>query len=141
MSAWRKMALELLPEYRQLIEKTENPMVLWIDLHFRFEDAFLKSDEDLVQRFFTYAKWCFETPKQGKYLSDVGTAVAVAFYEHLVTDAAVCNDLHRWFSPTEFLALEGVFKYHLSQTEFDGLKTVFLKRSAEHSKCSLKRKT
>lgn len=134
MSAWRKKALELLPEYRQLIEKSDNPMALWIDLHIIFENVFQKSNEELTKRFFDFAKWCLETPKQGEYLSDVGTAVAVAFYEHIIMDTDVRDDLHRWLSQSEFLYMESVFTYHLSEAEFETFKAVFLKRRAKYLK-------
>lgn len=101
-------------------------MALWIDLHLCFEDAFAESKKDLVRRFFVYAKWCLDTPKQGGYLSDVGTAVALAFYEHIVMEPRIRNDLHLWLSPAEFSALEEIFKYHLTEGEYDELRTSFV---------------
>jgi hypothetical protein len=32
MSAWRREALQRLPECRQVIEPADNPMALWIEL-------------------------------------------------------------------------------------------------------------
>ena len=36
MSAWRRKAIELLPELRLVIEKADSPTALWIDLTFHF---------------------------------------------------------------------------------------------------------
>ena len=124
----------LLPEYRQLIEKSENPMALWLELHFRFEDAFAKSNEDLIGRFFAYAKWSLETPKQGEYLSDTGTAVAAAFYEHIIKNSRIRDDLHKWVSQSEFSALEGIFQYHLPPVEFQEFKRLFSERRGKFLK-------
>jgi len=120
--------LELLPEYQQLIEKSENPMALWIELHSRFEEAFSRSDNDLIRRFFAFAKWSLETPKQGEYLSDTATAVAVAFYEHIVTNSGVRDNLHEYLSQSEFSALEGIFQRHFPPVEFLDFKRLFSER-------------
>jgi hypothetical protein len=81
MSGWRRVALEKLPEYRQLIEAAENPMRLWIDLHLEFKDVYRAEilDDGSVRRFYDYARWCLESPGEGRYLSDAGTAAACAF--------------------------------------------------------------
>jgi hypothetical protein len=52
MSAWRREALQRLPECRQLIETADNPMALWIELHGACQDAYKKQDEDLIRRFY-----------------------------------------------------------------------------------------
>lgn len=37
MSAWRREALILLPEYREMIEGASSPMALWVDLRPEFD--------------------------------------------------------------------------------------------------------
>jgi hypothetical protein len=58
MSAWRKQALEILPENRQLIEKVETPMELWVELQWQFSADYKNLGDDLIGRFYKYAKWC-----------------------------------------------------------------------------------
>jgi hypothetical protein len=141
VSAWRKQALDLLPEHRQLIEKSENPMALWIELHSRFEEAFTRPGNDLIHRFFAYAKWSLETPGQGEYLSDAATAVAVAFYEHIITNCGVRDNLHKYLSQSEFSALERIFQRHFSPGEFQDFKRLFSERRGKFLKAIPKTKS
>ena len=128
MSAWKRVALEKLPEYRRHIDTADSPMALWIELRLKFEDVYRVKplDEDLIRRFFQYARWCWQSPGKDGYLSDAGTAVACAFYEHLPQSDAICRDLPRWLTRTEFGELRDVFRYHLSEPEFADFETDFL---------------
>jgi hypothetical protein len=128
MSAWRKTALEMLPEYRQQIEKSETPMALWVELQFQFSFNYKNHSDDLIGRFYKYAKWCLESPHQGEYLSDAGTAAWVSFYEDLTLENIVQDDVYRWLSKEEFLKLEGAFRYHLEPKEFGEFKESFLEK-------------
>ena len=74
MSAWRREALQRLPECRQVVESADNPMALWIELLGGCEDAYQKQDQDLIRRFYDFARWCWQSPS-----ADVRTAVACAF--------------------------------------------------------------
>lgn len=128
MSAWRKQALEMLPEYRQQIEESETPMTLWVELWCRFSFDYKKHGNDLIGRFYKYAKWCLDSPNEGKYRSDAGTAAWCAFYEHLTDGKEIQADVHKWLSKEDFLKLEGAFRYHLEQKEYDEFKADFLER-------------
>src|SRR4051794_29423646 len=81
MSAWRRGAVEQLPEFREIIEQADRPMALWIEPHLRFEDAFRSGNDDLLRRFFSYADWCIDTAKPRP--TDASTAAWCAFYEDL----------------------------------------------------------
>jgi hypothetical protein len=134
MSAWRETALELLPEYQQLIEKSETPMALWVELQCRFSLDYKDLGDDLIKRFYQYAKWCVESPGQDGYLSDVGTAASVAFYEHLAEQKAIRDDVYRWLSKEQFLKLESVFGYHQEPEEYEKFKETFLEKKAKFLK-------
>jgi len=131
MSAWRKQALETLPEYRQLIDKSENPMALWVELQFQFSSGYKKHGDNLIHRFHQYAEWCYESPGQGGYLSDAGTAAQVAFYERLANEKVVQEDVYRWLTKEEFLKLEGSFHHSLLPQQYDGVKADFLEKQAK----------
>jgi hypothetical protein len=128
MSAWRRTALETLPEYRQIIEVAEGPMALWIELHLKFEEVYRSEipDDGLIRRFYDYARWCMRSSGEGKYLSDVGTAAALAFYEHLPQTRVIRRDMHRWLTRDEFSDLREVFRCHLSGEEFARFESEFL---------------
>jgi hypothetical protein len=103
--------VEKLPEYRQLIEAAHSPMAMWIDLECKFEDIYRAPtlDDDLVRRFYDYARWCMACPGTGECLSDAGTAVAYAFLEHLPQCPAIRDDIHRWLTRDEFLGWRQAF--------------------------------
>lgn len=132
MSAWKRVALEKLPEYRKLVDAADSPMALWIELHLKFEDAHRLPvpDADLVRRFYEYARWCWQSPGSGDLRSDAGTAVACAFYEHLPQNKAICRDLPRWLTNAEFAELREVFRYHLSEPEFSNFESEFISAHA-----------
>lgn len=131
MSAWKRVALEKLPEYRHLIETADTPGQLWV----RLSDAFLAAyepevlDDGLIRRFFEYARWCCASPGTENYLSEAGTAAVYGFYEHLPIHEKIRRDLSRRISQTEFNALEGVFRYLPSEKEFAAFKIEFFRES------------
>ena len=106
-------------------------MALWIELQFHFSDDYKNHGDDLIARFYKYAKWCLSSPGQDGYLSDAGTAAAVAFYEHLTEDKAIRDDIHRWLSKEEFLKLESAFRYHQEPEEYEKFKESFLEKKTQ----------
>jgi len=121
MSAWRREALQRLPECRRVIEAADNPMALWIDLLGECQDAYKKQDEDLIPRFYDYARWCWQSR-----IDDVVSAVACAFYEHLPTTPVLRRDMPRRFGRAAFKELRDVFCYHLSPDEAAAFEQEFL---------------
>ena len=121
MSAWRREALQRLPECRKLVETADNPMALWIELLAGCEDAYEKQNEGLIRRFYDFARWCWQSPSD-----DVRTAVACAFYEHLPTTPVLRRDMPRRFGRAVFLELREVFCYHLSPSEAAAFEQEFL---------------
>jgi hypothetical protein len=121
MSAWRREALQRLPECRQMIEGAENPMALWIELHGLCQDACKKQDEDLIRCFYDYARWCWQSR-----IDDVVNAVVCAFYEHLPTTPVLRRDMPRRFGRAAFNELRDVFCYHLSPDEASAFEREFL---------------
>ena len=112
MSAWRREAIQRLPECRRIAEEAENPMALWIELLSACEEAYAKGGEDLIRRFYEFARWCWKSPSD-----EVRTAVACAFYEHLPRNPAMRRDIPRRIGRTAFAELREVFGYHLSPEE------------------------
>jgi hypothetical protein len=128
VSAWRRKAIELLPEKRVVVEHADSPMALWIELTMAAVRAFEARPigEKTLRSIFSYARYCWESPD-----GDVSTAVVIAFFEDIVTSRAARADLHRWISQEEFDGLHEPFRYHLSQEEFDEFAEVFRKQSAK----------
>jgi hypothetical protein len=104
--------LEQLPECRRVVEAADNPMALWIELLGECQNACRQQHEDLIRRFYDFARWCWQSRS-----ADVRTAVACAFYEHLPTTPELRSDMPRRFGRAFFGELREVFRHHLSPDE------------------------
>jgi hypothetical protein len=135
MSAWRRKALELLPEHRVIIEAADNPMALWIELLWPCENAHHEQNEEAIRRFYQFAQLCWQSPD-----ADVRTAVACAFYEHLPTRSVMRRDMPWLFSQSAFTELREVFRYHLSPEEAVEFEKEFLEAKQQISNTALHRK-
>ncbi len=112
MSAWRRQALQNLPEFRRVIEAADTPMALWVELLDECQDGYRRQDEELIPRFYEFARWCWQSSS-----AEVRTAVACAFYEHLPTTPESRRDMPGRFGRAAFGELREVFLYHLSPDE------------------------
>jgi hypothetical protein len=85
---WLEKAAEYLPDLEDLItgEQTlPGPMALWIDLHYELVKAYdaPSPNENLIRGIYDFAAWCLAQPRTSDVSTDLSTAVAVAFIEHL----------------------------------------------------------
>jgi hypothetical protein len=132
MSAWRRVALDHLSEYKRLIAEARNPMSLWIDLEFEFESIYSKTkqgsslDDDLVGRFYKYANWRLGTAETAQRPTEISSAVTCAFFEHIILIEKIREDMHRWLSPRHLEILSGSFTYHYPAADFLTFKERFL---------------
>jgi hypothetical protein len=124
MSAWRRQAIEMLPEFEARIASSDSPMSLWIDLAMEFDRAFREHDNALLRRVLRFAGWCV-SEHSGSLPNDTSTAAACAFYEHLPANRAYWPHFRQWFFPHEFSRLLPIFKYHLSAEDVAQLEKVY----------------
>jgi len=120
---WLEKAAECLPGLEDLLTAEQaipGPMALWIELHLELVKAYEASPpyQDLIRGIYDYAAWCLAQPHTDDANTDLPTAVAVAFIEHLPLDRSVAQDLHRWMSLESFKGFENLFRYHLSDEEY-----------------------
>jgi hypothetical protein len=126
MSAWRREALQRFPEFRNQIERAETPYLLWFDLTAAFHLAYdAPRNDDLIRRVYEYAKWCAEQPRSRTAENDLATCVTVTFFEHIPTKPAAAADLPKWFSKTEFVAMQKTFSYLIGETGYRELLPLF----------------
>lgn len=136
MSAWRRKAIELLPEYKALIEGCETPMFLWTELHLAFHRVAEEENRPLMQRLFDYARWCWlESPSQ-----DTQTAALLGFYENIPSDRRHWWTLATSVARPDFKALEQVFRYFLSEEQFAEFTADYLRNRDLIEKQILKNK-
>ena len=126
MPPWREKAEQMFPELAAAVREAETPYTLWSELCDAFDSAYgPPRDESLVERIYRYADWCIDQPQGETADDDLTTCVAVSFYEHIPEHPEARADMPRWFSLEDFLGMEKLFRYHLSDAEFDALMKYF----------------
>ena len=125
MSKWRREASEWLPELQPLIASklVDSPMMLWIELNQEFECRceIEPPPFDLLIRIWGYCKWCLA---QGT--SDIQTAAALGFCEHLIDTPKRTAILPKIMSRSDFLDLRNLLEYNKTSAEVDEcLKTTW----------------
>jgi hypothetical protein len=126
MNEWQEMALQMLPELQSEIETAENPMSLWFEIVYAFDEAYVDpKNDDFIERVYGYADWCLFQPQGETAEEHFPTCVAICFWEHIPTNNAARDDMPRWISYEDLILNEHFFKYSLSDQEFDDLKRVY----------------
>jgi hypothetical protein len=124
MSTWRQKAVELFPEMVDQFEEVDTPYLLWSELLSAFFRAYeqVPRDESLIRRIYNYSDWCCDQPG-GETASDhLPTCVSVSFYEHIPTHTAAREDMPRWWMVEDISAEPSMFRYFLSEQQFEMLK-------------------
>ena len=120
MTAWRRVAIEQVPELRKVVDEAWSPMAPWIELRLRFEAAFDQGDATLMERIMKYARWSWESPNP-----DAVTAVACAFFEHMPQHVGIRKQIPALFSRDEFERLKEVFSHHCGLAEIGEIEAAF----------------
>jgi len=120
MSAkWKEQALRVLPELAAEIEEADSPYQMWFSIHRAFEGAYAGSrNESLIGRIYDYANWCCQQSPGKTAADDLGTCVAVCFYEHIPELPAALNDMPRWFTKTDVISMKEILSYHVGEKGF-----------------------
>ncbi len=127
MASWREKAEQIFPELADSVREAETPYLLWSDLYDAFEIAYgPPRDESLIKRVYGYADWCIDQRQGETAEDDLVTCVAVSFYEHIPQHAEARADMPRWFTLQDFLGMGKLFRYNLSDAEFEALKQHFI---------------
>jgi hypothetical protein len=110
-------------------------MYLWIELR-SVCGRLLQTepiDRAAVSSIFNYARRCLSWPNQ-----DIQTAVALGFYEHVLTDDTIRRHLHEWMTQDEFDGLKEIFAYHVSAADLTRFSAEFYERRAGYSQSKRK---
>jgi hypothetical protein len=119
MSSWRRMALELLPEQKfQNSRDYFSVYMIFFDLLPLAVSAHQSLNEDLLQRIYKYAEWCWTQKDKS---SDTYNAVCVAFYEHLVDEEITSEAIPKWIKPVIFEDIRDVFEPRMTTDEYQAL--------------------
>lgn len=119
MQEWQVKALEILPEIKEDILESENPMYLWIMIVLAFDDAYEEPrNESFIKRVYDYEEWCLRQDEGETADEHLPTCVVTAFWEHIPTNQAAREDMPRWFSLEEILTNQHFFGYFLTDENF-----------------------
>lgn len=126
MELWRSKALELLPEIRKEILECDNPMGLWIEVHFAFDEAYEEPKNDnFIRRVYAFEKWSLDQHDGTTAADHLPSCVTVAFWERIPTNPKARADMPRWFSVDAVIANGHFFKYFLSDEDFEELIAMY----------------
>ncbi len=122
----------MFPERRALIEELleeDRVGALWFGLLMEFEAAYEKSpfDEDFIRRVYEYAWWCLDDV----HGEDVVSAVVIYFFEQLPTNELVKKDLPNLITRDEFLGVKDLFRYCLTEEEYEEFVKEFLEKAKD----------
>src|ERR1700737_324860 len=113
MSAWRKKAIECLPELRKDFEDPEESIYLVLSAMLSAAiDFHMENNIDRLQKFYDFAEWCFRQKSK-----DLWNAAGVAFYEHLGDHIETRQDIRRWVKPDIYAEIRGLLELRLTDKE------------------------
>jgi hypothetical protein len=114
MAAWRRRALELLPQLRRELNDGEYTVYsLFFDLLPMLREAHDAGDTELLGRTYGFAEWCSQQPAK-----DLWNAAGVAFYEHLFDYPAYSERVIPWLSPHVVYTHWGLWEAMVSPSEW-----------------------
>ena len=126
MNEWQTLALEMLPEMQSEIVSAKDPMALWVEIIYAFDQAYEEpKNDDFIKRVYNYADWCLLQPAGETAAEHLPTCVVICFWEHIPTNKAARDEMPQWVSFEDFVLNQHIFKYSLSEREFEDLERVY----------------
>jgi hypothetical protein len=111
MSTWKKIVVQLFPEYTSGSDAFQKPHMTIYQVFFKFErdvDKFIESkDQQSLAKIFKFTEWCFSRRNRNR---DIWNAAATAFLEHLADEDERAEIIPFWVKPEIFLAMKSEFK-------------------------------
>lgn len=109
MSAWRKKAMECLPELKKEFENPETSIYdVFIALLPATITAHRHSDVAQLKRSYDFAEWCFTQKTK-----DLWNAAGVGFYEHLGDREETIESMHKWVKPDIYNKIRPLLAFRL----------------------------
>lgn len=123
MIDWKQHTQKQIPEIVNVDFNTIHiPMDLWIELNFLFDKAINQEHEDLIKRIFTEAYFYLEYSNKP---NDLGTAVALAFIEHLLDDEKKIPYVLKYFSKQDFINYKAILMYHNDEKKYSRILALY----------------
>ena len=111
MSQWRRLAIELFPEYNKGTVTFQRGDVsiyqIFFELIYNLDKKIETGDHEWIKNVFVYCEWCF---KQKSRNPDIWNAAATAFLEHLADKDERAELIPEWVKPEIFKVMWSEFK-------------------------------
>jgi hypothetical protein len=121
MSAWRKKAIECLPELRKDFEDPEESIYLVFSAMLSAAIDFHKENNiDRLQKIYDFAEWCLRQKSK-----DLWNAAGVSFYEHLGDQTETRQDIRRWVKPEIYAEIRELLEVRLSDKEMQQIDSSY----------------
>jgi hypothetical protein len=120
VSAWRRKALEFLPELRREVNRKPYTVYwLFFMLLPKARRAHAEQDLNTLHRIYGFAEWCMR-----QRTIEPGNAAAVCFYEHLFdgTGQEYWNEIAQLLSPEVVEVAWPLWEFRLSPARFRELR-------------------
>ncbi len=120
MSAWRRKALEQLPQFKGVVEHCQTIFEFWREVWPEFCNAYGEEPRNtpVIAGVYEFAFWCWHgSDLKGNNISLI-TAVFFEFFERIPSDPVRRRDIPNWLCPDEIeVLLAGPFSYGLNPDE------------------------
>lgn len=138
---WGREAFNRFPELIDRFDNADDPYLLWFELTEAFKNAYkAPRDEDLIARIYAFADWCCSQPEGATAGDDLGTCVCVCFYEHIPQSAEAVEDMPRWFSRSDVLAMKDTFSYLVGEEGFQRILLAYERHHQQQKRRGRQRK-
>lgn len=119
MSAWRRRAIECLPDFKKEFEDPETS-IYSVFMHLLPATVVAHQTNDILQlkHVYYFAEWCFNQKSK-----DLWNAAGVSFYEHLGDRMETLQAMHTWVKRDIYLEIRGLLEQRLDDVtmkELDG---------------------
>lgn len=117
MSAWRKRAIECLPDSKREFEDPEMSIYgIFMELLPSTVAAHRNNDTSQLKKNYDFAEWCFS-----QKFEDLWNAAGVSFYEHLGDKTETLQAIHQWVKRDIYIEIRPLLKQRLDEVT---LKTI-----------------
>lgn len=121
MSAWRKKAMDCLPECKQ---EFENPVTsiydVFIELLPSTVNAHRHHDIPQLEKNYAFAEWCFR-----QRAKDLWNATAVSFYEHLGDQEETTADMNKWVRRDIYQQIRPLLEHRLNSDQLRRIDNLY----------------
>lgn len=123
MSAWRKKAMDCLPERKKEFEDPDTSIYdVFIELMPFVVEAHRQKDKDRLERIYGFAEWCFRQKQK-----DLWNAAGVAFYEHLGDYPETLSGMVQWVKKEIYKGIRELLKRRISERDLAELDQHYLR--------------